>query len=275
MPLICKKNEITKKIEFSRQENRMSSVANTLKARELYYSSQSLNVKFLLEKRFRWMNNFIKKNDVGIEVGSGAGFLKDFIENKNLKLTDLGKDSHLDFKNIDAQNTGFADNSFDYVIASNMIHHIPFPMKFFREMNRILKKGGKLIIFESYCSIVFQLITIIMKHEGFDFTVNVWDDEKASSDEQNAWHGNIAVPHLIFDDKTKFNNNLGNFFKIEYEKLSECFVFLNSGGVTSKTRFIPMNRFFLNFLNHIDNFLIKIFPNIFCMGRKIVLKKIN
>jgi len=148
--------KITKKIEFSRQENRMSSVANTLKARELYYSSQSLNVKFLLEKRFRWMNNFIKKNDVGIEVGSGAGFLKDFIDNKNLKLTDLGKDSHLDFKNIDAQNTGFADNSFDYVIASNMIHHIPFPMKFFREMNRILKKGGKLIIFESYCSIIFQ-----------------------------------------------------------------------------------------------------------------------
>ena len=148
-------------------------------------------------------------------------------------------------------------------------------MKFFKEMNRILKKNGKLIIFESYCSIIFQLITIIMKHEGFDFTVNVWDDEKASSDEQNAWHGNIAVPHLIFDDKKKFNNNLGNLFKIEYEKLSECFVFLNSGGVTSKTRFIPMNRFFLNFLNHIDNFLIKIFPNIFCMGRKIVLKKIN
>ena len=80
---------------------------------------------------------------------------------------------------------------------------------------------------------------------------------------------------IIFDDKKKFNNNLGNFFKIEYEKLSECFVFLNSGGVTSKTRFIPMNRFFLNFLNYIDNFLIKIFPNIFCMGRKIVLKKIN
>jgi len=122
---------------------------------------------------------------------------------------------------------------------------------------------------------LFDYFSIIMKHEGFDFTVNVWDDEKASSDEQNAWHGNIAVPHLIFDDKKKFNNNLGNLFKIEYEKLSECFVFLNSGGVTSKTRFIPMNRFFLNFLNHIDNFLIKIFPNIFCMGRKIVLKKIN
>ena len=156
-----------------------------------------------------------------------------------------------------------------------MIHHIPFPMQFFKEINRILKKNGKLIIFESYCSIAFQLITIIMKHEGFDFTVNVWDDNKAASDEYNAWHGNIAVPHLIFDDKKRFNENLGKLFKIEYEKLSECFIFLNSGGVTSKTKFIPMSRTFLNILNHIDNILIKLFPNIFCMGRKIILTKVN
>ena len=267
--------KIAKKVEFSSGENRMSSVANTQKARELYYSSKSLNVKFLLEKRFSWMNNFIKDEDIGIEVGSGAGFIKDFIKNKNLKLTDLGNDKHLDFKNIDAQNTGFANESFDYVIASNMIHHIPFPVKFFKEMNRILKKRGRLIIFESYCSIVFQLITIIMKHEGFDFTVNVWDDTKAKSDENNAWHGNIAVPHLIFDDKEKFNENLGNFFEIKYENLSECFIFLNSGGVTSKTKYIPMNRFFLNILNYIDKVLIKLLPNIFCMGRKIVLSKVK
>ena len=88
--------KITKKVEFSPQDNKMNSVANTSKARELYYSSKSLNVKFLLEKRFSWMNNFIKEEDVGIEVGSGAGFLKDYIKNKNLKLTDLGNDSHLD-----------------------------------------------------------------------------------------------------------------------------------------------------------------------------------
>ena len=40
-----------------------------------------------------------------------------------------------------------------------------------------------------------------MKHEGFDFTLNVWDEKTAKSDKDNAWHGNIAVPHLIFDDK--------------------------------------------------------------------------
>ena len=178
------------KVQFSNEENRMKSIANTKIARELYYSSKSKNVRFLLDKRFSWMNNFINENDIGIEVGSGAGFSKDFIKNKNFKLTDLGNDGHLDFKNIDAQNTGFDNDSFNYVIASNMIHHIPFPIKFFQEMNRILKKDGKLIIFESYCSVVFQLATIIMKHEGFDFTLDVWAEKNPKSDAKNAWHGN-------------------------------------------------------------------------------------
>jgi len=241
--------KILKKIQFSIDENKMTSIANTQKAREIYYSSNSQNVKFLLSKRFKWMNSFISNQDIGIEVGSGAGFSKDFIKNKNFKLTDLGEDEHLDFKNVDAQCTNFKDESFNFIIASNMIHHIPYPIKFFKEMNRILKKGGRLIIFESYCSIIFQIATIIMRHEGFDFTVNVWDEENAKSNEKDAWHGNIAVPHLIFDDKKKFKENMSQLFEIEYEKLTECLIFLNSGGVTSKTKFIPMNVFFLRVLN--------------------------
>ena len=95
------------------------------------------------------MNKFIKENDEGLEVGSGAGFAKYFIKNKNFKISDFSNDEHLDYKNVDAQNTKFKDNTFDYVIASNMIHHVPYPIKFFKEMNRILKKNGKLIIFDA------------------------------------------------------------------------------------------------------------------------------
>jgi len=265
--------KIRKKVQFSAEENKMSSIANTKKARELYYSSKSQNVKFLLEKRFTWMNDFIKDTDQGIEVGSGAGFIKDFIKNKNLKLTDLGDDEHLDFKNIDAQNTGFKSGSFDYVIASNMIHHIPFPIKFFKEMNRILKKNGKLIIFDAYCSVTFQIATAIMKHEGFDFTVDVWNENKPISDERDVWDGNIAITNLIFDDKKKFNEELGNLFLVEHEKLTECLIFLNSGGVTSKTFYIPLNRLFFDILKLIDKILIKVSPNFFCLGRRIVLVK--
>jgi SAM-dependent methyltransferase len=255
--------KLLNKVQFPPEKNRMKSVASTETAKKIFNSKKSNNLKFLLEERFNWMNRFIKKNDIGLEVGSGAGFAKFYIKNQNLKLSDLSEDQHLDFKNIDAQATGFKDSSFDYVIASNMIHHIPYPIKFFREMNRILKKNGKLIIFESYCSIVFQVATILMKHEGYDFTLNVWDEKNPKSDVSDAWAGNIAVPHLIFDDKKKF------------EELTECLIFLNSGGVTSKTFYIPMNIFALNILKFIDKFLVNFFPNIFCMGRRIILEKKN
>tara|TARA_B100001564_G_scaffold81358_1_gene65459 strand:- start:62 stop:868 length:807 start_codon:yes stop_codon:yes gene_type:complete len=265
--------KIKDKIKFPQSKNRMRILANTKEAISHFNSSKSKNLKFLLKQRFEWMNEFIETDHKGLEVGSGAGFAKFFIKNKNFKISDYSNDDHLDFKNVDAQNTNFKDGSFDYVIASNMIHHVPYPIKFFKEMNRILKKDGKLIIFDAYCSILLQLVMILMKHEGFDFTINVWDDKNPKSDALDVWDGNISVTNLIFDNKKEFNENLGNNFSIEYEKLTECFIFLNSGGVTSQTFHVPLSNFFLNILNRIDHFLVKFFPNIFCMGRRIVLKK--
>lgn len=265
--------KILKKIEFSEDQNKMMSIASTKTAIEHFNTSKSKNLKFLLKNRFDWMNKYIDKNDIGLEVGSGAGFAKFFIKNKNFKLSDLSNDDHLDYKNIDAQDTKFDDNTFDYVIASNMIHHVPYQIKFFNEINRILKPNGKLIIHEAYCSVLLQIITIIMKHEGFDFTVDVWDEKASKKDVNNVWAGNIAISNLVFDDKKKFKKNLGNLFSIEYEEFTECLIFLNSGGVTSKTFHIPMSNFFLKILNNIDKVLVKLFPQLFCMGRRIVLKK--
>ena len=73
----------------------------------------------------------------------------------------------------------------------------------------------------------------------------------------------------------KFQSNLGHLFSIEFEELTECFIFLNSGGVTSKTFHIPLPFPILKLLNIFDKVLIKLLPNIFCMGRRIVLKKLN
>lgn len=266
--------KIINKINFEKKHNRMQNFADTKLAIKSFNQKNNNNLRFLLKERFEWMNRFINYDDIGIEFGSGAGFSKFYIKCSNFSLSDLSNDEHLDFKNVDAQSTEFKSEKFDFIIASNMIHHVPYPIKFFHEMFRILKKNGKLIIFESYCSLVFQLATIIMKHEGFDFTVNVWDDKHPKSSENDAWSGNIAVPHLIFDDKKNFQKNLGDLFNIEYEKLSECLIFLNSGGVTSKTKFIPLPIVFLKIINLIDKFLVNFFPSIFCMGRKIVLRKI-
>ena len=107
--------------------------------------------------------------------------------------------------------TNFGESAFDCIVASNMIHHIPYPIKFFYETHRILKKNGKLIIFDSYCSLVLQLVVIFMKHEGFDFTVDPWSDSKPVTDENNLWAGNIAVTNMIFDNTHLFEKKNWTF----------------------------------------------------------------
>ena len=267
--------KLISKTNFSNNSSRMNSVENIKIAINLFNLKISKNLNFLLHKRYDWMNNFISPFDKGLEVGAGAGFSKKYIKSKNFKTSDINEGKHLDYNKIDALNTKFEKESFDFVIASNMIHHVPYPTIFFKEINRILKPNGKLIIFDCYSSVLLQLVTIIMRHEGFNFDVNVWDEKNPVSKPNKPWDGNIAVTNLIFDDKKKFKKKLGNYFSIEYEKFTECLIFLNSGGVTSKTFYIPMNYFFLKILNYIDKILIKLLPNIFCLGRRIVLKKIN
>ena len=266
--------KILKKVKFSKNQNRMKVVGDVEDALNYFKTKKNKNLYFLTKKRYEWMNNYINENDIGLEVGSGAGFSKEFIKNNNLKISDFSEHKHLDYKNVDAQDTKFKQDSYDFVIASNVIHHIPYPIKFFKEMHKILKKDGKLIIHEPYASVLLQIVEIIMRHEGYDWTKDVWSESVPATDDENLWSGNIAIPNLIFDDINIFNKNLGSYFKIKHENLSECFLFLNSGGVCSKTFHIPLNNFFLNILNKVDNILIKIFPKIFAMGRRLVLKKI-
>ena len=64
--------KIVKKIEFSKDSNRMKAISDTEYAKRIYKSSKNQNVKYLLRNRFAWMNEYIKENDIGIEVGSGT-----------------------------------------------------------------------------------------------------------------------------------------------------------------------------------------------------------
>ena len=225
--------KILKKIKFNEKENRMTNVAATEDVIKNYKKGKNKNLDYLLSKRFGWMNNFIQSSEVGLEIGAGAGLSKQFILNKNLKISDFSYYQHLDFKNVDAQKTEFSENS-----------------------------------------LTLQLVTILMRHEGFDFTVDPWSTTQPVTDEKNVWSGNIAVTNLIFDNINLFEEKIGNLYKIEHHKSYECLIFLNSGGVCSTTFYIPLNTTVLKILNKLDGILTKYFPNIFATGRQIVLRKI-
>ena len=77
--------KVLNKIHFPSNKNRMKSIANTKIAIDYFNSLKSKNLKFLLKKRFEWMNKFIASEHKGLEVGSGAGFAKFFIVNKTFR----------------------------------------------------------------------------------------------------------------------------------------------------------------------------------------------
>ena len=242
-------------------------------ARKIFYSGKNKNLHFLLKKRYSWMNSFIGNDHIGIEVGAGSGFSKEFIDSNNYLITDFTKNEWLDKKMIDALNTGLDSNYFDFVIASNMIHHVPYPMKFFKEMDRILKPGGHLIIQDVNCSKMLRILLILMNHEGYDFTIDVFDERNICTDSEDLWAGNNAIPNLLFDDINKFENKVKSFKMVKH-KYSEFLTFVNSGGVVSKTFYIPLAQPFLKTIYFIDSFLCKIAPKFFALQRQIVLKKL-
>ena len=77
--------KIINKIKFSKNQNRMKKVGDVVEAVDYFDSKKNKNLYFLIKNRYEWMNNFVKENDIGIEVGAGAGLSKKFILSKNRK----------------------------------------------------------------------------------------------------------------------------------------------------------------------------------------------
>jgi len=241
-------------------------------ARAYYQKQKNRNLQFLLQGRFEWMNTYIKSDHKGIELGAGIGASKDFIHCEDFKLTDFNDSEWLDIPNVDALNTGLPCEEFDFIIASNLIHHLAKPAIFFDECSRILKPGGLLLIQEINTSFFMRLILRIMRHEGYDETINVFDQNVTCNNPTDPWSANCSIPKILFSNHERFNDQFPAFEIIQDHK-TEFFIFLNSGGVIAKTSYIPMRINALRATKKVDSYLIKISEDLFPLQRQIVLQK--
>ncbi len=255
-------------------ENRMKHEGDVARAREYFYSTSANNLKRLIKNRFEWMNDYIGQDAVGVEVGCGTGVSKDYIKAKEYLVSDFADHAWLDLKNVDALNTGFENSSFDFVVSSNMVHHVPYPVRFFEEMSRILKPGGVLLIQEINASFFMRILLRLMRHEGYSFEVDVFNRDLVCTDPNDLWSANCAIPNLLFDDESRFHSNVSQF-RIEHKSFSEFFTFINSGGVIAKTAFVPLPVWGLKIIEKIDGILANTLPSVFALQRQIVLRKVS
>jgi ubiquinone/menaquinone biosynthesis C-methylase UbiE len=66
------------------------------------------------------------------------------VAGRNLEASEHG--SRIELLHGDAKGLGFADGQFDAVYSNTILHHIPDPRPFLREVARLVKPGGALLV---------------------------------------------------------------------------------------------------------------------------------
>ncbi|HEX4448632.1 MAG TPA: class I SAM-dependent methyltransferase [Polyangiaceae bacterium] len=240
-------------------------------ARQEYLEKRPSNLTHLLESRYGWMNAYVAgKKDI-VELGSGAGFCREFVTNPNLKLTDFIKHPWID-REVDALRTPFDDGSLDAVIMCHVLHHLANPMQFFREMRRVLRPGGHVLIQELNSSISMLAINRVLRHEGWNYGVDVFDDRAIVNNPRDPTSPNIAVPELLFSDAGIFERRVEGF-RVVRNDLCEFLSFALSGGVNAKTPTINLGPAMLSRIDRVDRALIGLLPSVFALGRRVVLER--
>ncbi|MBI4547478.1 MAG: methyltransferase domain-containing protein [Ignavibacteriae bacterium] len=61
-------------------------------------------------------------------------------------INDVGLAGSISLHLVDAKDLPYPDNHFDMVISNSLIHHVPDPMPFLREINRVVKANAAILI---------------------------------------------------------------------------------------------------------------------------------
>ena len=238
-------------------------------------SSKNKNLIFLLEKRFSWMKKYIKGKKVIVELGSGNGCIEKIIQNKKIILTDIIKYPWIDRK-VDMLKINLGKKylkKVDIFIINHSLHHCANPALTLKKISLYLKKNGYVLINEPETSFFLKFIQILLDDENWSLKAKVFS-QRDIFNPKSPWISNTAIAQLLFKSNNKFQRYFPQY-KIVENKLSEFFIFLNSGGVNSSFFYVKLNILFLKILNIIDDVLIFFLPSIFALNRTVVLKKIN
>ena len=110
---------------------------DNFKNRDRIILSKNKNLIFLLEKRFSWMESYIKGKKIIVELGSGNGCIKKVIKNKKIILTDIIKYPWID-KKVDMLKVNLGNKykkKVDVFIINHSLHHCSSPYKTLKKIS--------------------------------------------------------------------------------------------------------------------------------------------
>src|SRR4051812_34905436 len=93
--------------------------------------------------------------------------------------------------------------------------------KFFAGARSKLKPYGMILIQEINTSLMMRALLRVMRHEGWSYEVDVFDETAVANDPKDPWSANCAIPQMLFDDERRFLANVPGF-RIELNQPNEC-----------------------------------------------------
>lgn len=142
--------------------------ALTQHSREIEETKACWDQKTLLRTAYRGFHNDIKKHlsnkpGLTVELGSGIGTIKESIP--ECITTDINENPFVD-RVEDAYKLSFADNTVANLILFDVWHHLEYPGSALQEFYRVLKDGGRIILFEpAALSWLGQVVFGLFHHE--------------------------------------------------------------------------------------------------------------
>lgn len=102
----------------------------------------------------------VKEGELAADIGAGTGFVTEGLLLRGLRVIAVDqsyemlnqmKEKFKNFESVDyrqgeAENLPIGNDTVDYVMANMFLHHVEDPLAAIKEMARIIKPGGKLVI---------------------------------------------------------------------------------------------------------------------------------
>ena len=171
-----------------------------------------------------------------VELGGGSGNFKEYFQQHHagagkLIATDVVPTQHCDLA-VDAMAMPFAEGSVENIVMQDVLHHIPYPLRFFAEAERVLRPGGRIVMTEPYISPASRVVFRLAHPEPVVMSAEIFGENGDPSPLRGsgAFGSNQATPtRLFFKDRTKFEARFPHLKILSLHRRS-LFVYPLSGG---------------------------------------------
>lgn len=127
-----------------------------------------------------------------LEIGGGSGRMKE--HRPDIISSDLHSSDVVDLS-ADAMDLPFDDGSLQNIVMLDVLHHVPVPKRALKEFERVLARGGRLIMLEPGITPGSYLFYKLFHPEPVDLTVDPLEETPLSS--TVAYDSNQAIPTLL------------------------------------------------------------------------------